>query len=105
MNQSAVAGNGTAAGAALHVGSAAAGGISQSSGSTLARGGAVVSVAYGTGATVAIGDRANAFGGAGSTASGSILAISDQVVVPVKAGAVSLGVAVPYAVAVSLPRR
>lgn len=103
FNQSNVAGAGTAAGVAVDVGSAAAGGTSRSSGSTGARGGPVSSVAYGTGVTVAVGGQTQPAAGAGSSASGNFLTINNQVVVPVNAGAVSVGVAMPYAVAVSLP--
>lgn len=103
FNQSGVAGAGTSAGVAVQAGSTAAGGISQSSGNTVARGGPVSSVAYGTGVTVAVGGQTNAATGAGSSAAGNFLTIRNQVTVPVNAGKVSVGVAVPYAVAVSLP--
>lgn len=102
LNQSGVAGAGTSAAVGVQVGSAAAGGTSQSSGNTVARGGPVSSVAYRTGVSVAVGGQTDAAAGAGSSATGNFLTISNQVVVPVNAGKVSVGVAVPYAVAVSL---
>jgi hypothetical protein len=102
-NQSAVAGGGTAAAVAVDAGSIAAGGTSQSSGRTVARGGPFASVAFGTGVSVAVGGQTSADATAGGGATGNFLTITGQVVVPVNAGQASVAAAVPWSVAVSLP--
>ncbi len=72
-------------------------------GRTTGSGGAVVSFGYGTSVSVGVGERTGATAAGTAGGAGSFLAISGVVVVPVNAGRASVGVAVPYAVAVSLP--
>lgn len=103
VNESTVAGSGGAVYVATDTGALAARGTARGVGRTRAAGNAVVSVAYGTSTSVGIGERTNATAAAGSGGAGTFLAISGQVVVPVNAGQASVGVAVPWAVAVSLP--